>query len=250
MIVIKQIYPSKIKHEKCIDCHIDYHKGEFIAVSLNRDCSECHSEYGFTPSSFTIDKHDLSKFKLTGAHLAIPCQNCHYKAEQWHFRNIGSECIECHTNVHGNELTQKYLPNNSCTSCHVTDNWETINFNHAQTDFTLEGKHHEVSCSKCHTIVTDEGKVFRFAFTKPNCESCHKDIHFDQFATSGNSDCLRCHSFENWKPEKFDHEKAKFSLLGAHSKLSCGQCHKITSEAENTYIKYKLKDFRCVSCHS
>lgn len=241
---------SKIKHDKCMDCHADFHKGEFLVASLNRDCSECHSENGFKPSSYTIEKHNLVKFNLTGAHLAVPCQNCHFNEEKWHFRNIGNDCNGCHENVHGNELTQKYLPENKCTSCHLTDNWQKINFNHALTDFNLEGKHREVSCGKCHTIVTDDGKVFRFASTKSNCESCHKDIHFSQFTTSGNTNCLRCHSFENWKPEKFDHEKTKFSLLGAHSKLSCGQCHKLTTVDEKTYIKYKLEDFKCASCHS
>jgi len=241
---------AKIKHEKCMDCHTDFHKGEFLVTNLNRDCLECHSENGFTPSTFTIDKHNLTKFNLTGSHLAVSCQNCHYKTETWHFRNIGFECVECHTNVHGNELIPKYLPENKCTSCHETDNWKTINFNHALTDFNLEGKHHEVSCGKCHTIIIGDGKVFRFASTKSNCESCHKDIHFGQFINQENSDCLRCHFFQNWKPEKFDHEKTKFSLLGAHSKLSCGQCHKLTTVEENTYIKYKLEDFRCASCHS
>lgn len=241
---------AKIKHEKCIDCHTDYHKGDFVISALNRDCSECHSENGFRPSSFTMEKHNLAKFNLTGAHLAVPCQNCHFKEESWHFRNIGNECFECHKNVHGNELTQKYLPNNNCTYCHVTENWKTINFNHSTTDFVLEGKHQKVSCGKCHTIVTDDGKVFQFVSSKSDCESCHKDIHFGQFNYQGNSDCFRCHSFNSWKPEKFDHEKTKFSLLGAHSKLLCGQCHKLTVVEGNTFIKYKLEDFKCASCHS
>lgn len=241
---------AKIKHEKCLDCHTDYHKGDFIVSAMNRDCSECHSENGFKPSSFTIEKHNLLKFNLTGAHLAVPCQNCHYKEGTWHFRNMGNECIECHKNIHGNELTQKYLPENKCNSCHVTENWKTINFNHSTTDFVLEGKHQDVNCGKCHALITDDGKIFKFASSKSNCESCHKDVHFSQFSTQGNSDCIRCHSFNSWKPEKFDHEKTKFSLLGAHSKLACSQCHKSVIVQQNTFIKYKLEDFRCVSCHT
>jgi len=240
----------KVKHEKCVYCHKDYHKGEFTVSVLNRDCSECHSENGFKPSQYTIEKHNLLKFKLGGAHLAVPCQNCHYKVGTWHFRNIGNDCFECHKNVHGKELTQKYLPDNNCTFCHVTENWKTINFNHSTTDFVLEGKHQRVNCVKCHTVVTDDGKIFKFVSSKSNCESCHKDIHFGQFNSQGDSDCVRCHSFDNWKPQKFDHEKTKFSLLGAHSKLSCGQCHKSVVVQENTFIKYKLEDFKCASCHS
>lgn len=246
----KTILTAKIKHEKCMDCHTDYHKGEFLIVNLNRDCSECHSVNGFHPSLFTIARHNDAKFNLTGAHLAVPCQSCHLKQETWHFRNVGNECIECHSNIHGNELTQKFMPENKCTSCHETDNWKTINFNHVLTEFNLEGKHREVSCGKCHTLITDESKVFKFASTKSNCESCHKDIHFNQFAIKENSDCLRCHSFENWKPEKFDHEKTKFSLLGAHSKIACNQCHQLITVEGNTFTKYKLEDFKCASCHT
>lgn len=241
---------AKIKHEKCLDCHEDYHKGEFAVSILNRDCSECHSEDGFKPAGYTIEKHNLLKFKLTGAHLAVPCQNCHYKTDTWHFRNIGNDCFECHNNVHGNELTQKYLPDNNCMYCHETENWKTINFNHAATDFLLEGKHLKVDCVNCHTVVTNDEKIFKFTSVKSNCEFCHKDIHFGQFNSQGNSDCVRCHSFDNWKPQKFDHEKTKFSLLGAHSKLACGQCHKLVVAQGATFIKYKLEDFRCASCHS
>jgi len=55
--------------------------------------------------------------------------------------------------------------------------------------------------------------------------------------------------FNNWKPEKFDHEKTKFSLLGAHSKLVCNQCHRLITVEANTFVKYKLEDFKCASCH-
>jgi hypothetical protein len=240
----------KLKHDKCLDCHTDYHKGDFVVANLNRDCSECHSEDGFKPASFTIEKHNLAKFSLTGAHLAVTCQNCHYKEESWHFRNIGNECIECHKNVHGNELTPKFLPENKCNFCHVTENWKSINFNHSTTDFVLTGKHQNVSCGKCHTIVAEDGKVFQFASSKSDCVSCHKDIHCGQFNYQVKSDCLRCHSFDNWKPEKFDHEKTKFSLSGAHSKLLCSQCHKLTVVEGNTFVKYRLEDFKCASCHS
>lgn len=241
---------AKIKHEKCIHCHSDYHKGEFAVEASVKDCSDCHTEHGFSPSSFTFERHENAKFKLTGAHLAVPCQNCHKKTETWHFRNVGNECIECHTNVHGLELAQKYFPENNCGFCHQTENWKNINFDHSTTDFVLEGKHKAVSCGKCHSSMTNDGVIYKFISSQSNCEACHKDVHFGQFMVQDNSDCLRCHTFNNWKPEKFDHEKTKFSLAGAHSKLICSQCHKTESLNGNIYTKYKLEDFRCASCHS
>ncbi|NWF88128.1 MAG: cytochrome C [Ignavibacteriaceae bacterium] len=245
----KTTLTEKIKHEMCIDCHKDYHNGEFLAVNRNRDCSECHSEIGFTPSKFTIEKHNTSKYILSGAHLAVSCKSCHSKNDAWFFRNIGTDCIDCHENIHGSELALKYLPENKCSSCHTNESWKIINFNHDITDFNLEGKHKNVSCINCHTLNNDGVRNIYFASTKSNCESCHMDIHFGQFVQSSGNYCFSCHSFENWKPDKFDHEKTKFSLKGAHSKIACIQCHKLITSGPNSFIKYKLEDFRCASCH-
>jgi NAD-dependent SIR2 family protein deacetylase len=39
-------------------------------------------------------------------------------------------------------------------------------------------------------------------------------------------------------------------LEGAHAKLQCNTCHKKTELNGNVFIKYKLENFKCVSCHS
>lgn len=236
---------------KCTDCHSDYHKGELVNNNQIRDCKECHSEYGFTPSLYSIDEHNLSSFKLTGSHLAVPCKSCHGKNDRWHFRNIGIKCIDCHNNVHGSELAAKYLPDNKCDNCHITENWNTINFNHSLTAFELEGKHSNLSCQQCHT--NKENSVeHKFIFTslRSDCIVCHTDIHFGQFISNESNDCIRCHTFDNWKPDRFDHNKTNFRLDGAHSKLECSKCHPVINKNENNFIKFKLEDFRCASCHS
>ena len=188
--------------------------------------------------------------------MATSCRSCHYKEEvkKWHFKNIGLNCIDCHHNVHGNEIKEKFMPQNNCSSCHSTSGWETISFNHDLTDFKLEGKHQTVKCKDCHENKTKHGNVeFRFASLKSNCQICHRDIHFGQFNSEmkGNENaCSNCHGFDNWKPVRFDHEKTAFSLKGAHEKLFCSSCHKKVRENGNVFIKYKLKDFKCAFCHS
>jgi hypothetical protein len=242
---------SKPRHQNCVDCHSDYHNGEFTFEAKVKDCSKCHTVNGFEPSTFTIAEHNQIDFKLTGSHLAVPCKSCHYKVDKWHFRQIGEKCIDCHKNVHGSEITEKYMQNNNCSGCHLTENWITINFDHSKTTFPIAGKHKDVSCGKCHYKEEESGKkVFRFVTTDSKCESCHKDIHYGQFSENGNSNCGRCHTSDNWKPEKFNHEKTRFSLAGAHQKLGCVKCHPTVSENNNQFIKYKLEDFKCASCHS
>jgi hypothetical protein len=235
---------------KCIDCHSDYHKGEMVNNNLIRDCKECHNEYGFSPSIYTIEEHNLSAFKLTGSHLAVPCKSCHGKNDGWDFRNIGRKCIDCHNNVHGSELAAEYLPDDKCENCHITESWNTVNFNHSLTAFELSGKHKTIDCKQCHTSVNEVNEIkYRFSSLENNCEGCHKDIHFGQFTVDDKNDCSQCHTFDNWKPEKFDHSRTNFSLAGAHSKLECSRCHKEEFNNGNKFIKYKLEDFKCASCH-
>lgn len=235
----------------CINCHSDYHKGDFVVNGINRECKECHTEQGFSPSNFSIEEHNKLNFKLTGSHLAVPCKSCHGKNDAWHFKSIGKNCIDCHNNVHGSELTAEYLPENNCSYCHITDNWNTINFKHDLTAFKLLGKHKSVSCNQCHVQIDSSGKLsYRFASLKSDCVVCHNDIHYGQFIINQKNECSRCHTFDDWKPEKFNHNETKFSLAGAHSKLECSKCHKETVINGNKFIVFKLEDFRCASCHS
>ncbi len=242
---------EKPEFERCTSCHSDYHKGQFTVNEKTADCSDCHNEYGFSPSLFTIERHNKSKFKLTGAHLATACQSCHLKNNEWLFENISAECIYCHNNVHGKELTVKYLPENNCGFCHSTERWNTIDFDHNQTDFKLLGKHTGLNCRDCHYKESTGGeKFFMFASLNSNCEVCHTDIHQGQFRVEGVTDCMKCHTFENWNPVLFDHNKTKFSLVGAHQNLDCSRCHKEVESQGIKFIQYKMEDFRCASCHS
>ena len=242
---------SKPRHQNCFDCHTDYHNGEFTEGAKIKDCRSCHNLEGFSPSDFTIKEHDKIEFKLTGGHLAVPCKSCHLKSDKWHFKNIGAKCIDCHKNVHGSEITNKFMPDNNCSACHFTEGWNTIKFDHALTAFPLEGRHKDVECGKCHYKEENNiGKIFRFVSLDSKCESCHDDVHMGQFTENGKSNCIGCHTFNNWKPEKFDHNKTRFSIEGAHQKLECSRCHPVITKGSNHYIKYKLEDFRCASCHS
>jgi nitrate/TMAO reductase-like tetraheme cytochrome c subunit len=83
-----------------------------------------------------------------------------------------------------------------------------------------------------------------------NCEQCHKDIHFGQFKVENTTTCERCHSFNDWKPVNFDHNKTKFSLDNAHKNVPCIKCHPSKTENGNKYFVYKLKDFKCATCHT
>lgn len=222
------------KYAKCIDCHSDYHKGEFMDDGKLVDCKTCHVVEGADISIYTIEQHNKSKFALKGSHLAVPCQGCHEigdrknekRKDKWKFRIEGEHCNQCHKNIHGDSITKKIKASDNCEYCHVVDNWKTVNtFNHDATDYKLLGKHIKVLCKDCHKETTPEYKIY--FVTTSECLTCHKDIHMGQFADNGNNNkCESCHNFDSWRPVLFNHEKTKFPLEGGHKNVVCIQCHK------------------------
>ena len=240
-----------VPHQQCIDCHHDFHEGQFVANNIQQDCRNCHSVEGFASSSFTIEKHNEGAFPLTGAHLATPCFSCHLKNDEWTFRNIGRACIDCHTDVHAGQLASEYYPGQSCTNCHTSDSWSQVAFDHALTGFVLEGKHNTISCTSCHT--SEERSVgtkkIPFAGLTQECTSCHENVHSTQFEIQGITDCKRCHGFVAWKPSAFNHNTARFVLDGAHQNVACEKCHKTTIVEGKEMVLYRLEQFECIACH-
>ena len=138
---------------------------------------------------------------------------------------------------HGEELAI------NCAKCHDPSGWtiannSTIRFDHdSKTDFKLEGAHKETNCAECH-----QSLVFSEAKTKTDCIDCHNDVH----SMSVGNDCARCHTSKTWLIDDIPevHEENGFPLIGAHSNLSCNECH--LSENEVTFTKIGNE---CISCH-
>jgi hypothetical protein len=242
----------KPAYANCFDCHSDYHNGEFTTATAKKDCDECHTESGFKSAQFRIADHNKTKFKLIGAHLAVPCFDCHYKNDKWSFRFSDLKCIQCHSNIHGNSISEEYLPENRCESCHVSETWNTIYFEHKRTGFELLGKHKTAGCRECHILVDEQkNKIHVFKGLNKSCDNCHVDIHLGQFTeTNGEVNCLNCHTNKNWNPTRFNHDNAKFKLDGSHKKIECEKCHTKIIENNETYINYKIGKTECAACHS
>jgi nitrate/TMAO reductase-like tetraheme cytochrome c subunit len=239
-----------LKFAKCTDCHIDYHKSQFAKNGVSPDCAQCHTVKGFNQFSYTIEQHNNAVFTLKGSHLAVPCTDCHKKQETWNFRNIGSKCKDCHKDIHQQYIQAKFYPEANCLICHKEEKWSDVAFNHTGTSFALTGAHVGLNCRKCHfkdvsSTVTQQ----KFTGLSAECSSCHTDNHYKQFEKNGVTDCSRCHVATNWKLTKFDHNTAAFKLDGKHINVPCSKCHKPQQEGSVIYTKYKLKEYKCESCH-
>lgn len=231
---------------QCMDCHTDYHQGDFTEILPVPDCAACHEVGGFAPSTFTMERHNETRFPLTGGHMATPCFACHLEGDQWAFSEIGNACVDCHEDIHEGLIGQRFYPEENCASCHTTDTWSSVSFDHSTTDFRLEGAHTQVSCSACHIA---DPPVQVFAGLDHNCSGCHEDNHRGQFARDGSTDCARCHGTEDWSADRFDHNATDFRLEGEHAATECTACHVETETGSDRYIIYQIEKFACIDCH-
>ena len=234
----------------CLNCHADYHKNEFNKNGVTPDCNLCHNNNGFTQTQYTVEKHNQTKFRLEGGHLATPCIACHKKEEKWTFVKLGILCNDCHQDKHKGFIQAKYYPNQECSECHNVNTWKTIKFDHSRTKFKLEGAHFKQSCTACHFIKNETGLIVqKFQNLSTDCGACHKNSHAGQFDVDGKTDCAKCHGVDNWKKTIFDHNAARFKLEGAHLKVKCEKCHKEVINENGKYIVYKNNNLLCINCH-
>ena len=92
------------------------------------------------------------------------------------------------------------------------------------------------------------------------CAECHYDPHGEQFAyileempredgvDLNAALCARCHDQQNWNAGRFDHERdARFSLKGAHEKVTCGECHRREPDGRQ---RFRPLGMECRDCHA
>lgn len=234
----------------CATCHKDPHEGRF-----GNDCAQCHQEKGFKALR-SMDKfdHTLTDFPLVGKHVSVDCKKCHKGA----FTDpiAFDACNKCHADYHEGDFARDGTTPD-CVECHaVTDGFDVSTYSmdqHNRTGFPLDGAHIATPCFACH--LADDGKhkaqrpkqkwVFREMGTA--CSDCHDNVHGDDFAKDGVTDCKRCHVAESWFPKLFDHDFTRFPLEGEHVKVECRECHK--ADGEGRVPSFKIQRFECADCH-
>ena len=208
---------------RCFDCHKknDPHKG-----GLGEACDGCHTEDAWR--KVKAFDHSKTKFALTGAHAKVACAACHAGER---YKGLATTCISCHQiqDVHAGRHGAK------CESCHGTQAWKPVRFDHAKnTRFPLRGSHATLKCEACHM-----GDVYRDKLAM-TCVSCHKknDPHKGQLGTR----CEQCHNETGWRQKvTFDHDITRFPLIGLHAAVACEDCHRTPS--------FKDAPRACSGCH-
>lgn len=249
----------------CDACHRDPHAGQALLGGKKADCAACHTVDGFRPSTYTVERHAESAYRLVGKHASVKCADCHAsrgapviaarnERVAFDLRPRHDRCAACHEDAHAGQLAGR-RDGGECAACHVPDGWTPSTFaakDHAALRVSLEGRH-DVPCAKCHRPRGDATSKFD-ARRGAACVACHENPHGEQFAArTGSGSCGRCHDAVTFKTaSRFNHDRdSRFPLLRAHGRLLCDQCHDRTiAMGDRRLVVYSPVTLSCKGCHA
>ncbi|HEX9656846.1 MAG TPA: hypothetical protein VGB89_08045 [Bacteroidota bacterium] len=231
----------QLVYTDCYQCHASDFAGtrnpNHVTGNFSHDCIQCHNTVNWGSTSFN---HAATNFPLTGAHIAVQCQDCHTNGN---YQLVYNDCYQCHATDFTGTTNPNHVTGNfshDCIQCHNTVNWGSTSFDHATTNFPLTGAHIAVQCQTCHT----NGN---YQLVYNDCYQCHATdfngtTNPNHVTGTFSHNCVQCHSTVNWNSTSFDHATTNFPLTGAHIEVQCQTCH--------TNGNYQLVYNDCYQCHA
>ncbi len=227
----------------------------------------------------------ISPGPLSRAHQSLDepthCGQCHGRSRG----AMQRLCLECHREIaaligqhqgyHGRLATG---PNGAqrCATCHPEHagrNFALIawpdstpeRFDHRTAGWALDGRHAALACARCHqqafrtapaAALSPRRGSAGWVGLDTGCASCHTrdDPHRGALGTR----CAACHTTGDWAPaSRFDHDRSRYPLTGAHRQVSCAQCHLRAGvppdTASNGRLVPRFRPLRfaeCSACHA
>ena len=213
-----QSFPDNGKHKDfagCFRCHDGKHLGS-DGQSIRLHCNICHSIPVTIGTSDRPPEMPLTTVQEPASHLET-----NFMAE--HRFQASSECVQCHGEIQFGDDDSSFCANSACHG----RAWPVVELDAAfPHPIELVGKHAEVWCHDCHEGVR-----------KPeyDCANCHQPPMDPHFGTV----CEDCHTPLGWEQADLGDFQHPVALEGAHTNLSCSDCH--TAGQELTY--------ECAACH-
>ncbi len=236
--------------DRCMTCHDSVKRQVTSRTGFHADkgdtCGSCHPDHrGRDFELIRLDESDFDHastgFPLEGAHSRARCVACHTDPKV--YTGLSQACESCHADEdpHG-ALSGRRDNLEKCEKCHDAQDWNALPlpgdvFDHTSKSFTsylLEGLHLEVDCAGCHV------EMLFAPVESDNCTDCHVNPHRASFREQA---CEDCHpDASRWEVPDFDHDRTRYRLQGAHTRVACEDCHKAN--------KTDPIPTRCEGCHT
>ncbi len=180
---------GNISSSSCVSCHLKDYNGtnnpNHPAAGIPQQCEICHTTSGWVPATFN---HNLTGFPLTGAHVKVPCNNCHIGGV---FAGTPTDCYSCHKKDYQSTTNPNHVAAGfptTCQLCHNTTAWTGATFNHTWfpvPHFTAQlcsdchtnpSNYAVFVCTNCHTqaqTAQQHDGVQGYVWNSANCYSCH-----------------------------------------------------------------------------
>ncbi len=209
------------------------------AALLPTDCTMCHSQSAWSPSTF--DHNTI--YPLLGAHAAIAnnCIQCHIAGN---YTSTPNTCVGCHQTDYNSTLNPNHNTvgiSTDCAACHTNGpGWSPALFPEHDSYYAIQGAHTSLDCVTCHNGDYNN--------TPNTCVGCHQsDYNGTTNPNHANlmfpTDCETCHTQTAWIPSTFDHDGMYFPIYsGEHEGEwnACSDCHTIAGN---------YSSFSCITCH-
>jgi hypothetical protein len=196
-------------------------------------------------------------FQLTGKHSLLACEDCHIDGK---YAGTPNECGICHAEVRPVEHFQ-----GECSSCHTTEDWTEIIFDHdlaVATDCISchENQkpinHFSGQCSACHQTAAWKPASFDHDVAgATNCQGCHANNRPNNHYSG---QCSACHRTSAWRPASFNHTAAGATNCqschskdrpGNHYSGQCSACHKTSAWRPASFNHNAAGATNCQNCH-
>jgi hypothetical protein len=151
----------------------------------------CHSLAAFQPSKYDGRAHADCAFPLEGAHMTVPCQQCHQglgrprgrldaqgrpALRALRFDGRARACRDCHDDPHAGQFAAR-KDKGACESCHGLAAFAPRT---ASTTTAIRvppaGAHARTPCASCHRATKAAASGARVVIYRPTpsrCEACH-----------------------------------------------------------------------------
>lgn len=247
---------------ECVSCHqselASATSPNHMTLGWTDSCERCHLPTSWRGSGFHHDG-----FRLTGAHAAASCEDCHLGGV---YQGIGDQCADCHMEEYNSVSDPDHVGLGfalSCDDCHSTNAWLPANFSHkgitdgcvdchlTEYNSTSDPNHASVgydhSCESCHSTKRWLPSTFDHAGIHSGCVDCHLHDYNgttdpDHVAAGYSTQCEDCHATHTWDGADFDHS-------GINN--GCDACHlndyNLTSDPNHAAAGFPTQ---CEACHN